>query len=229
MAGRYAVYFVPPKESAFYRLGASLLGRSVFQNDHVQIRKLRGLPENYWESLSAAPRFYGFHATIKAPFELAGSQEELWAALTVLAAKTHPFKLPKLKVAFLDGKFLALTLRNSSSELAGLEKNYLTSLNHLAAPLSQNDLNRRGDLPPHLADNLKKWGYHLVLDNFKFHMTLTGSVHSKPTAAILVRLMNEYFRPILAQAQTFDALTLLYQENREKPFTVLDVFPLNGE
>ncbi len=229
MAGRYAVYFVPSQASEFYRLGVNLLGRSVFPGDKIQVKKFSSLPGKYWESLSASPRFYGFHATIKAPFELNGTREELWAALAALAARTSAFKLPKFKISFVDGKFLALTLKNPCPELAALEKNCLSSLSRLTVPLNQEDINRRGELSPHLIDNLKKWGYHLVLDDFKFHMTLTGPVHAKSTAAILVRLLAGYFKSILAQENIFDALTLLYQEDREKPFKALDVFPLNGE
>ncbi|MDR1921337.1 MAG: DUF1045 domain-containing protein [Candidatus Adiutrix sp.] len=229
MAGRYAVYFVPPEQSEFYRLGATLLGRSVFSENSPQLEKREAPPCPDREYLTAEPRFYGFHGTIKAPFELNGSKNELMAALAKLAAETRPFKLPPLKVSFVEAKFLALTLSRESRELADLEKKCLVCLRGLSAPLSPADIERRGRLAPRLAENLKNWGYHLVLDDFKFHMTLTGPVDSGRTAAALIKFMEEYFQPVLARENIFGALTLLYQEDRERPFTALKVFPLNGE
>lgn len=228
MSGRYAVYFVPDRNTYLYQLGSCFLGRSVFKDDHLPEELIFQWPSEAPRHLTSVPKFYGFHATIKAPFELDGSPEKLKEALAGLAAQTAPFQLPPLAVSFVDDFFLALTLTRSSKPLAELEKNCLTALAPFTRPLSQEDRDRRGALTPRQAKNLREWGYHRVLEDFQFHLTLTGPIQDRSTVKKLTTLAEEYFAKVLGRENKFDCLTLLYQEDRQTPFEVLEVFPLTG-
>ena len=83
-ADRYAIYFFPDPKSLLARFGQAWLGRSVeMATDAGQPpRELGpGMPPDIWREVTAMPRTYGFHATLKAPFRLAAGESRAlkWA------------------------------------------------------------------------------------------------------------------------------------------------------
>ena len=64
---RYAMYFAAGADSALSRFGAGLLGYDAHTGDEVPFPDvaLRVAPD--WHDITADPRKYGFHATLKAP------------------------------------------------------------------------------------------------------------------------------------------------------------------
>lgn len=70
---RYGLYVVP--EGAFYRSGAAWLGWDSVQGSRVVHPDIDGLPRPVSE-ITATPRKYGFHGTIKPPFRLADGMTE---------------------------------------------------------------------------------------------------------------------------------------------------------
>src|SRR6185369_11885844 len=93
MPMRYAIYFTPPRESQMTRLAASWLGRDPFDGASVAPPPVTGLTSGEIAFHTAAARRYGFHATLKAPFELdpAETETSLADALTGFASRTQPF------------------------------------------------------------------------------------------------------------------------------------------
>ena len=85
---RFAIYFVPAADSALYRFGAAVLGYDCYTGAPVARLGEAGLSEAEWAALTAEPRTYGFHATLKAPFRLRDEfdQDALLAQLETLAA-----------------------------------------------------------------------------------------------------------------------------------------------
>ena len=78
---RYAIYFTPPEASALAAFGASAIGYCAASGRDV------ALPDSPFHdradamALTEEPRRYGFHGTLKAPFELAvGRTEVEWCA-----------------------------------------------------------------------------------------------------------------------------------------------------
>src|SRR5262249_12768926 len=67
---RYAIYFVPPADSALYRSGAGFLGYDCYPGKRLRQPQDTGLTASEWAQLTREPRRYGFHATLKAPFRL---------------------------------------------------------------------------------------------------------------------------------------------------------------
>ena len=66
---RYAVYFVPEAATEFYRFGSSVLGYDCYSGGSVERRSILDAEPDLWDRLTAEPRRYGFHATLKAPFQ----------------------------------------------------------------------------------------------------------------------------------------------------------------
>lgn len=170
---RYAVYYTPPP-GPFADFGASWLGWDVAEGRPVPQPDLPGLD---LPALTAEPRKYGFHATLKAPFRLAAGRQpgDLAGALHDLAADLPPVTLPGLRLARL-GRFFALVPDGKVVALQDLAAALVIGLDPWRPPLSDAEIARRrpDTLTGRQRDYLNKWGYPYVLDEFQFHMTLSG-------------------------------------------------------
>src|SRR5690606_1132239 len=120
-APRYAVYYAPPEGAPLDRFGRAWLGRDAATGDDVEPPTLPGLNGERWREITAEPRRYGFHGTLKPPFALADGRrvDDLFAAVAAFAARRTPFALPPLRLARLSG-FLALIPSTASEPLAAL-------------------------------------------------------------------------------------------------------------
>ncbi|MEL7254447.1 MAG: DUF1045 domain-containing protein [Pseudomonadota bacterium] len=175
---RYAVYYAPPP-GPLAEFGAAWLGWDMERGAAVAHPDLPGLPLPV-EEITATPRKYGFHATLKPPFRLAEgrTEAELVEAVAILGSRTfHPVKDLRLNVTAL-GRFLALTAQGNVAQLSGLAAMCVETLDMFRAPAGEAELARRrgAGLSPGQEAMLVRWGYPYVMDEFRFHMTLTGKL-----------------------------------------------------
>ncbi|MEM1306335.1 MAG: DUF1045 domain-containing protein [Pseudomonadota bacterium] len=226
---RYAVYFMPAAGSDLGAFGASVIGRDA--ETGAAVRPLPRLAETFetWSAMTAAPRRYGFHATLKAPFRLTdGAREaDVLAAATAFAETHHPIALPPLQVARL-GRFLALTESAASSAVSDFAAAVVRAFDPLRAPLSAEDraIRLAAPLSARQIELLDAWGYPHVLDQFRFHMTLTGPLPDAD-AARAKAVLTELFESV-AQPDSIEALTIAKQSAPDAHFLVLDRLPLRG-
>ena len=178
---RYAVYFAPNPGSLGWLAGSHWLGRCAALLQPLQQLAIDGVAADTLHRLTAAPRRYGWHATLKAPFALAPGTDwiALHQAVEDVARGLQPFVLPPLQVQRIDD-FLALVPPASHPANAQIQETAatcVTALQPLAAPLSETDLARRraGGLTARQDALLQQWGYPFVLDEFRFHMSLTAA------------------------------------------------------
>ncbi len=178
---RYAIYYAPPAEADWSKWAAAWLGWDMEAG--------LALPHPAAPDLDAAgldvaaitevPRKYGLHATIKPPMRLATGRDEagLRAACAALAASRAPVTLSGLQIERM-GRFLALRPLGDVAALNALAAACVTELDGFRAPAPDAELQRRraAGLSPAQEDNLLRWGYPYVLDQFRFHITLTGKL-----------------------------------------------------
>src|SRR5690606_21547575 len=67
---RYAVYFAPAEDSALNRLASRWLGRCAYTGTRYPPTGIGEITPAAQEEITAEPRRYGFHATLKPPFRL---------------------------------------------------------------------------------------------------------------------------------------------------------------
>jgi putative phosphonate metabolism protein len=186
-AYRYAIYFAPALHDPWWHAGSQWLGRDAFSGALCSQPLLSGLSVGEQQALTAAPRRYGWHATLKAPFVLAEGVQlaDLRLALRALSWHFTPFTLPPLRVVLLDD-FLALVPTEQCTELDFIARACVSQLHALAAPLSSADLARRRAAKLSDVEDamLVAWGYPYVMDQFRFHMSLTGSLVDVPPPTI---------------------------------------------
>ncbi len=222
MAARYAIYYVPAAATALYRFGAAVLGYDAYSGSAVPYPD--GVDHVVWPALTREPRVYGFHATMKPPMQLRDgvSEHELERAFLAFAREQKPVAAGGLVVREL-GSFIALVPAVSCEPLNELAALCVSRFDGFRALMTEQELARR--LTPGLSDrqieHLYRWGYPHVFEDFRFHMTLTGSLPvQKRTAAY--KLLCEKFQQLPEAATlTVDRLVISRQAAPGEPFIVL--------
>ncbi|MFE0753724.1 DUF1045 domain-containing protein [Inquilinus sp. NPDC058860] len=231
MTRRYAIYFAPPPESALAELGAELLGRDPETGEPRPQPRFDGIGLDRFHAITADPRHYGFHATLKAPFALAEdvSGDALHAAAEAFAAGRAPATGPALTLASIGG-FLALVPSADAPEVHALADACVEAFDQFRAPLTAAELERRRQSPltPAQDRHLERWGYPYVFDEFRFHMTLTARLtdtaeHEQVRAALAERTV-----PVCIDPLRIDAIAVYEQDDRQSPFRITGRYPLTG-
>ncbi|MGF1594692.1 MAG: DUF1045 domain-containing protein [Kiloniellaceae bacterium] len=229
---RYAVYYAPPADADLWRLAQAWLGRDCVSDTAREQPALAGWTAAEISAATESPRHYGFHATLKAPFRLAPghSLADLRDALSALAARSQPFEAPPLRLSTI-GSFIALTLSAPSPEMQAMADTAVQDLDGLRAPITDTEVARRlrGGLTPRQEALLRRWGYPYVLEEFRFHMTLTGSIGVTERRERLQAQLVVLFRPVLGDPVPVREICLYSQADRDRPFRLAERFRLGSE
>ncbi|ETD86803.1 phosphonate metabolism protein [Rhodobacter capsulatus B6] len=223
MIKRYALYFAPA-EAGLWQAGSDWLGWDAATGRPTGQPAIAGLAV-----ATAAPRKYGFHATLKAPFRLAEgvTPRDLHTALAALAGQLAPVPLPGLAVTRL-GRFLALCPQPQPAALTRLAAEVVTAFEPFRAPLSVAEIARRQPdrLSPRQAELLHAFGYPYVFEEFRFHLSLTGDLAPEALAGF-EPLAQAFFAPHLARPVQIDRLCL-FGEDEGGRFHLLAAQALSG-
>ena len=228
---RYAIYFVPAAACKLYRYGSSILGYDCYTGKPVDFPEEFGNDAVNWNELTAPPRRYGFHATLKAPFRLSPSctEQQLVNALRSFAGLGHAIHAFAPAVRLLDGFFAVMPLKSEAS-LDALAASCTTIFDAYRAPMSPRERARRIalGLSQSQIQNLDRWGFPYVLSEFRFHMTLTGKVPVRRRKAIRGILLNGLHRMQVERSIAIDRLALLKQDSPDVCFRVVSESTLNA-
>lgn len=226
---RYAIYFMPSELSPLWQFGCSVLGfdASSFMDvdypDHPLFLDPAALG---W---TAGPRRYGFHATLKAPFRLAPDRTaaDLEARLGEFAARRRAFDVELKLAAFRD--FLALVPVEHSADLNRLADDCVRCFEAFRAPLTPLDRERRHPerLSARELEQLDRWGYPFVFEDFRFHMTLTGALELDAQLR-LEPVLREIFDLVPPQV-SIDAVALFRQDEPDGRFRVQQRFAFGAQ
>lgn len=170
---RYAIYYMPPP-GPLARFGAEWLG----WDPEAGMRLSHPISQ---AALVADPQKYGLHATLKAPFRLVGSQAGLEMAVADLANRLSPVWPGNLQVERI-GQFLALVPQGDPTRLKDMVGRIVSFLDPFRAPLTEQEIARRNParLTLRQRELLDRWGYPYVMEEFRFHITLTGPCDLAP-------------------------------------------------
>lgn len=226
---RYAVYLAPPAESALWRFGSAVLGYDAGSGAEPVSPDLAGFDAETWRAMTAEPRRYGFHGTLKAPFRLAAGRSlaDLEAAAAAVAAEHHPFELPPLVVHAI-GAFVALVPSLAVPALLEIARCSVLDLDVLRAPLTPAERARRRPdrLSARQSAHLSRYGYPYVLDEFRFHMTLTGPLPDAERGHALNALSEAFAAAGADVPVTIEDIALCIQEEAGGRFRIARRIPL---
>ena len=221
---RAAIYFTPPAGAALTRAAALWLGRDAFVGDATRP------PDAALDPIVAEPARYGFHATMRAPFRIAEGFDlaDVDERLARFAASRPKVTLPEMALRQL-GPFFALVPTAPSEKLAALEADLLEAFDALRAPLTPAEIARRK--PDRLSQRqraqLDRWGYPHVLEDFRFHMTLTGPVEPARTDAVAA-LLQERFCVFDGAPLAIDGLAVFIEPSPGDDFRVHSLHPFGA-
>ncbi len=209
---RYGIYYTP-RPGALAEFGAAWLGWDVATGKPVAHPAIDGLPMPV-EDITATPRKYGLHGTIKPPFVLSegATETDLAKAFATLCTGLAPITMDRLKLSRI-GSFIALTINGDQTALANLAGQAVRELDSFRAPASEVELARRrkSNLTPRQEELLKQWGYPYVMDAFRFHITLSGRLGKNAEAVI--ETLSPHVSPLLPAPFRVDSLTLVGEDN----------------
>jgi hypothetical protein len=182
---RFAIYVVPHLDTALGRIGHGLLA----EHDAPSL----GLDASWYEARSRDARRYGFHATLKPPFRLQGDREELEASTASLAARFAPIRDVPLTLSELHG-FLALRPAVPSPALEALAASCVRDLDRFRRPADADEVGKRraNGLTPRQDEYLVRYGYPYVLEEFRFHLTLSDRLPDDERALLRGRLASAF-------------------------------------
>ncbi len=227
MSMRWAVYFAPPSGSPLEELASRWLGRDL-DGRPVARPPVDGFDETRLTEVTRSPRHYGFHATLKPPFALTQGTDPagLRDAAAAFAAGRAAFEAPKPVVKAI-GSFLALGLSADCPTMDALAADCVRAFEPFRAPQTAAEVEKRREagLTPRQNGLLDRWGYPYVMEEFRFHMTLTGPVADDAERAALRTVLSAWMAPIVDAPLMVDAIALYAQDDRDAAFTLRERFP----
>ncbi len=212
---RAAVYAAPAPGSELARLAGLWLGRDAFTGAKTRPA------DPVRDPIVAEAARYGFHATMRAPFRLQDGSG-LDTLSDRLAAFCDGRPAPVIRKLTLDrlDSFFALVPGEREPALHALEAEVLHAFEPFRASLSAEETARRRPerLSERQREHLARWGYPFVLDEFRFHMTVTGPVPGPADACR--RDLERHFAPVLGRPLAVDGLGLFVEPAPGAPFRV---------
>jgi putative phosphonate metabolism protein len=220
---RYAIYYVPAQGSHLDQFGTEMLGYDAWIGAALPFPEavVEQVPD--WRELTQDPRKYGFHATLKAPISLAAgkTEAELLAACASFAETSRPIPIITPVVNAISD-FIAIVPAERSADLETLAADCVRAFDSFRAPLTAEDRVRRNPskLTPRQVEYLDRWGYPYVMEEFRFHMTLTGRLPAERRAAV-VTMLRERFAALKMASLAIDRIALFRQDSAATRFKVV--------
>ena len=228
-AARYAIYFAPRPGSLWWEFGCSWLGRDPATGRDCSFPQVDGLAENDIRCWTSPPRVYGWHATLAAPFRLAAGYGES-DVHRVASALAGTFAAVAFDVLPVDmGDFVALAPTHAVARLTDIACSSTRRVSVLSAPLDPGDFSRRaaGDLTARQRQNLQDWGYPYTMDEFRFHMTLTGSLPA-PDRVRVISALGRYLAALRPGPLNVDGISVFRQARAGASFSLTRRFGFDG-
>jgi putative phosphonate metabolism protein len=219
---RYAIYYAPAQGSFLDQFGAEMLGYDAWIGAALPFPRdvVEQIPD--WRELTQDPRKYGFHATLKAPMALNGRKEsELHAACANFARQPRQIPLIAPVVNSISG-FIAVIPDGRSERLEQFAADCVRAFDPFRAPLTTDDRARRNPsrLTPRQVEYLDRWGYPYVMEEYRFHMTLTGRLDETRREDVLAMLRERFARLKLTEL-AIDRIALFKQADAKALFEII--------
>lgn len=225
---RYAIYFAAGADHALSRFGAELLGYDAYTGDEVSFPQeaLHVAPD--WRDITTDPRKYGFHGTLKAPMALAPgkTEAELVAACATFAEKARPMPVIRPVVDAISG-FIAVIPAEPVDALQQLAADCVRDFDSFRTALTAEERARRKPekLSERQREYLDRWGYPYVMEEFRFHMTLTGRLDAERRGPIL-EMLRARIAALKLDRLAIDRIALFRQDDAKARFRIVGEWTL---
>ena len=208
---RFAVYFIPGP-GLLRTLATAWLGYDIIRGVECKRPQILTSLVPDIDVLTAAPRRYGLHATVKAPFRPVATFDtaDLLAAVEAFCRTLRPIIVSGLAIAEING-FFCLRPVDGSGETAWLAASAVREFDRFRAPLHEEERRRYPDLSLRERELLERWGYPYVMELFRFHITLTNFIPDPEQRLRLRSILEDYLAEALEQPLVIDSLCLMVE------------------
>ncbi len=157
------------------------------------------------------------------------TERDLLDAVGAFAATERQIDVPLLALVEL-GDFLALVPAERCAVLQDLADRCVIEFDAFRRPAGVAELTRRraAGLSARQDELLRRWGYPYVMEQGRFHLTLTGHVKDPGERATILAELQDRFAPFIDQPLAVRDLCVFRQPAPDRPFTVLARFRLGG-
>jgi hypothetical protein len=226
---RYALYAAPAADGLLGRFGNAWLGRDPSSLRPLAYPAVPGYDSSHIARLTAQPAKYGFHATLKAPFHLRDGMtfEGLCEAVSDTVGGLKPVDVGLLRVSSI-GTFVALVPGEAVPALEDLAATLVKELDGFRQSPSDAEIARRrlSSLTVRQEALLARWGYPYVLEEFRFHFTLSGSL-PQAEQTTLAQALYIYTKDLLP-AYRIEDIAVFGELANGDGFRLLKRIPLGG-
>ena len=231
MPERYGLYYAPAVTSELWRHAAIWLGRDAATDSTLEA-DVGGIDPERRHAITKSARRYGFHATLKAPMALDGKLDakDLDRALKAWTSAHAPLDIGPIVLRPIAG-FLALVPDRQSGALTDFAARIVEDFDGFRAPIEADDKARRnvgGHLTARQLELLEEFGYPYVMEEFRFHMTLTDQIEPREQLSVSAAI-TAWFGPLIGQNMLLDRLVLFHEAGPGAPFMRLRDYPLTGD
>ncbi|WP_033068169.1 DUF1045 domain-containing protein [Thalassospira australica] len=227
---RYAIYYAPPAQSDLGLVGNGWLARDPASVDALPRPDTIGLTKDEITAATSSPARYGFHGTLKPPFSLRDgkTRSKLESAVAELSTQTAPVSCGPLMLKSI-GRFLALVPTDPLRPLETLAASLVRELDGFRRPEDETAMNKRRavGLTARQEENLMAWGYPYVMEEFRFHLTLTNKLDEDQLARF-EKALAPIVAPVCRQSFVINDICLFGDPGGGKPFRILQRFELEG-
>ncbi len=221
---RYAIYYAPEPGSPLDAFGRSWFDSSAMSKP---VAAARLTPQRIAE-LSEGSRRYGFHGTLKPPFELnpATTLGSLLDAARIFARTLSPIEIPPLELAII-GKFIALTPTTQSAALEKLSAACVRAFEAFRVPLTEEQLEnyKQNRLTVHQEQMLEHWGYPYVMEEFRFHISVTDRIDDPTEREDVMTALETLAASVLGKPIVVRDLTVFGQAGIDEPMLAIERIP----
>jgi hypothetical protein len=216
---RVALYYAPEADDPLWARGCEWLGRDPATGADLPQPDIDGIAAQVTD-----PRRYGFHATLKPPMLLTAPFDRFLDDVKVFCSEQKPFAMPRLDVMLL-GRFIALCLSEATAELQGFADSCVMSLDAYRQPEDATAQAKRAvGRTDSQRQNIAKWGYPFVMEDWRFHMTL-----SNPSAdEQLMDAAKRHFAEALAKPRRVASVAVFAEPAKGEPFQLLERIPFSA-
>jgi len=228
---RYALYYAPRAEEGLAVAASRWLGRNAETGEARDLVPVPGLSHERLSAIVADPRLYGFHGTLKPPIVLAegATERDFVDAVGSFAATQRQIDVTSMRLAEVQD-FLALVPAERCAPLQEFSDRCVVEFDEFRRPADEAELARRraAGLTQRQEDLLLRWGYPYVLEQGRFHLTLTGRVKEPRERAVILDELRRRFMGFIERPLAVRDLCVFRQPSPGRPFTVLARFRLGG-
>ncbi len=221
---RYAIYYAPEPGGPLDTFGQTWFDPKAAAKLLAGI----GLDAQRIAALSEGARRYGFHGTLKPPFQInpVTTQASLLDAARVFARSLSPIEIPPLELAII-GKFIALTPVTQSAALEKLAAACVRAFEAYREPLTDTQIEnyKQNRLTVHQEQMLEHWGYPYVMEEFRFHMSVTDRIDDASEREAVMTAMEKLAAPVIGKPVVVRDLVVFAQPAVDQPMAPVERIP----